>query len=63
MKIFRLGQEQQESFQASMQLVIQALLVSPHFLYKGRIPRSPRWNATAIERLRTGHINLLFPVG
>ncbi len=34
LEIYRLGNRHHESFQGSMQLVIQALLVSPHFLFK-----------------------------
>ncbi|MGI9517639.1 MAG: DUF1587 domain-containing protein, partial [Pirellulaceae bacterium] len=34
LQIFELGQENGESFEASMRLVIQAMLVSPHFLFK-----------------------------
>lgn len=38
MSLYRIGTEQGESFEGSMQLIVQALLVSPHFLFKVEAP-------------------------
>jgi hypothetical protein len=48
MRIYALGQKEKESFERSVQLALQAVLVSPHFLFRGEIVPDPN-NPKAIH--------------
>jgi mono/diheme cytochrome c family protein len=41
LKFFRMGRTGGENFQTSIKLALQAILVSPHFLFRGEIQPSP----------------------
>ncbi|HYE31887.1 MAG TPA: DUF1592 domain-containing protein [Methylomirabilota bacterium] len=41
MKLVKFGQEQGETFEGSVKLALQAVLVSPHFLFRGEIQPEP----------------------
>ncbi|MBM3847132.1 MAG: DUF1592 domain-containing protein, partial [Verrucomicrobia bacterium] len=41
MKLFELGQAQNDSFEKSVKLALQAAMVSPHFLFRGELQPEP----------------------
>ena len=61
-KLVELADQQGDSFETGIQLALQAILVSPHFLFRVEMDPAEEEAYRRSERLRTGHADVVFPV-